>query len=305
MKRENPTTSRALDCGSPRQNTCHAIQQNEEVLKDSTNLIADRMMQLTSGPLEGLERVQSYHVDHLEMETVEDSDVLSHTTDGSLAIGRQREQSYDNWCAVAAYFDGDGSVFISKRQPHILGFVLEWSDNFRPQLTQLKEFLTTRGVVTGEVKRRKVENLHRLRVSSWKSVLKVGRAMLATRCMFKKRRELTAVVSYLGGDTTGNEVFSVLNDEVVRLQRVSKKRYALDLPLSHPEGLLISRERIVMGAQKSSKLRAVLTRLQVDEIRERHDLGISQTKLAGSYGVSRTTIAKALGRVKGHVATID
>ncbi|MDA4128358.1 MAG: hypothetical protein OK422_02695 [Thaumarchaeota archaeon] len=222
------------------------------------------------------------------------------------SIGGSNQHGYGNWCAVAAYFDGDGSVFVSRKKFYNVTFVLEWSDNYSPQLVQLRDFFIANGIKTGEITQRRAENLYRLRISGRESIFNTARGMLLSMCTFKKRRELASVAEYLQGTVEGNEVLKVLNEEAEAGQRVSKKRYALDLPFTHSEGVAIARERMREGTRHSSKSRAVLTKRQVEDIRRAYEeSGTPQSKLAQLCRVSRATIVRALGRERGHVATSD
>jgi hypothetical protein len=64
------------------------------------------------------------------------------------------EYVYDSWDQVGGYFDGDGTVYINTRSSKVLQFSLIWVDNCRDQLGQLRRFLISQGISTGEVLRR-------------------------------------------------------------------------------------------------------------------------------------------------------
>jgi hypothetical protein len=148
---------------------------------------------------------------------------------------------YDNWCAVAGYFDGDGGLDVDVRR-HTLHFVLNFVDNWPPQLWQIKLFLEREGVRVGAVRRAGVGGF-KVEVAAIESLMRCAEAMLETRCLFKKRGELEMMLGYFKGTATGNQVIEFLNDEVRNGIRVGKLRAPPDLPYNYAEGLRISTRR--------------------------------------------------------------
>jgi hypothetical protein len=144
-------------------------------------------------------------------------------------------QNYDNWCAVAGYFDGDGGLGVDVRK-HTLHWVVNFVDNWPPQLWQIKLFLEKQGVRVGTLRRAGVGGF-KIEVAAIESLKRCAEAMLETRCLFKKRRELEMMLDYFNGRVTGNDVIAFLNEEVRNGIRVGKLRLSSDVPCTYPEGL--------------------------------------------------------------------
>lgn len=115
---------------------------------------------------------------------------------------------YANWCSVAAYFDGDGSVCGSPKKD-VVRIKLEFSDNWRPQVEQIAAFLRFQGIKPAKICL-SVGNAYLLYLSSNASILATCKGMLSqTECLYKKRKELAAVVDYLEDRITGQNSSSV------------------------------------------------------------------------------------------------
>jgi len=145
--------------------------------------------------------------------------------------------SYDNWCAVAGYFDRDGGLDIEVRK-HTLHWVLNFVDNWPPQLWQIKLFLEKEGVRVGTLRRAGVGGF-KIEVAAIESLMRCGEALLKTRCLFKKRREIERMLDYFNGKVTGNQVIAFLNEEVKGGIRVGKMRPLSNLPYTYALGLRI------------------------------------------------------------------
>ena len=117
---------------------------------------------------------------------------------------------YDNWCAVAGFFDGDGGLDVEVRK-NTLHWVLNFTDNWPPQLAQVKNFLEANSVRVGRVRPTGVGGF-KVEVAAVDSLVRCAQSMLGTTCVFKKRRELECMVNYFGGKLTGNDVIGLLND---------------------------------------------------------------------------------------------
>jgi hypothetical protein len=201
---------------------------------------------------------------------------------------------YDNWCAVAGYFDGDGGLDVDVRR-HTLHFVLNFVDNWPPQLWQIKLFLEREGVRVGAVRRAGIGGF-KVEVAAIESLMRCAEAMLETRCLFKKRRELEMMLSYFKGSATGNQVIEFLNDEVRNGIRVGKLRAPPNLPYNYAEGLRIYKK----GYKRigPSTLQA-LTEKEKEEIRKSYvNDGPTIYQLAPIYGVSPSTIFKTIRGLK-------
>jgi hypothetical protein len=200
---------------------------------------------------------------------------------------------YENWCAVAGYFDGDGGLDVESRK-HTLHWVLNFTDNWPPQLLQVKLFMEGQGVKVGTVRRTGVGGF-KIEVAAIKSLKRCAEAMLETRCLFKKRAELAIMLRYFSGNVTGNEVIAFLNQEVTGGIRVGKLRMS-DLPCTYEEGLRIYKKGYRRNGQ--SPLQA-LTEGEKEEVRKAYvDCGVTIYQLAPEYGVSPSTIFKAVGGLR-------
>jgi len=58
-------------------------------------------------------------------------------------------RGYNNWAAVAGFFDGDGNVSVDPRE-YILHWVVSFSDNWLPQIEQIRGFLVGCGTRVGK-----------------------------------------------------------------------------------------------------------------------------------------------------------
>ena len=196
---------------------------------------------------------------------------------------------YDNWCAVASFFDGDGCVQVGP-QKDTLFVKLEFSDNWRPQLEQLLAFLHSHGISTGQISKMSGGAYHFVIVRQ-AGVISAATAMLATRCCFKKRQELEWVLQYFGDRLTGTAFIERLNDEVRCGNRTGKIRH-FEIPYLHSDG---SRQRYLRIAAK----RRVLTEEQKRQIVIDRSVGrMTLARLAAKYAVSITTIARVVGNRK-------
>jgi hypothetical protein len=201
-------------------------------------------------------------------------------------VGNGPDGGYDNWCAVAAFFDGDGCVQAGPKKDTV--FVkMEFADNWRPQLQQLQAFIRSRGIPTGEIKKMMGGAYHFV-VASQEGVISAARAMLATRCCFKKRKELEWALQYFDDRLTGTAFIEKLNDNVSCGNRTGKIRH-VDVPFLHSEG---SKQRYFRSAAR----RRVLTEEQKRQIViDRGLRGMTLAGLAAKYAVSITTIARVVG----------
>jgi hypothetical protein len=192
---------------------------------------------------------------------------------------------YDNWCAVASFFDGDGCVVVGPKKDTL--FVkLEFSDNWRPQLEQIQLFLHSQGISTGKIFKSK-GGAYVFVVVRQDCVITAATAMLATTCCFKKRRELEWALQYFEDKLSGTDFIERLND-VNCGNRTGKIRH-VDIPYLHSEG---RRQRYV----RMAAARRILTEEQKRQIViERGLKGMTLARLAAKYSVSITSIARVVG----------
>lgn len=194
---------------------------------------------------------------------------------------------YDNGCAVAAFFDGDGGLDIDVRKS-TLHWVVNFTDNWAPQLAQIKRFLESQGVSVGAIRSTGM-GAYKIEVAAIESLVKFAKGALWTSCLFKKRRELQMLLDYFGGRVSGNQVIESLNGEVRDGIRVGKLRTAY-VPLTYQE----ARGLFMVGYKKK-----VLSEEQKSEIRNRYvKEGSTIYQLAPAFGVCPSTIFLAVRGLK-------
>jgi hypothetical protein len=142
------------------------------------------------------------------------------------------EYVYDSWGQVGGYFDGDGTVYINISSSEVLQFSLVWVDNCREQLGQLRRFLVSQGISTGEVLRRG-DGVFTLHIAGPTNVLSAARFLLP-HC-FKKGLELSLVIDYYENRISGTEAIEGFNSAVRRAIRAGKIR-DLQMPKRYAEG---------------------------------------------------------------------
>jgi hypothetical protein len=148
-------------------------------------------------------------------------------------LAAETTEGYTNWCAIAAFFDGDGGLSVYPQS-----FTIHWSlsfvDNWPPQLLQIKCFLEEHGIRVS-MPRRSGHEGWKIQISTIESLKKVGRLMLETRCLVKKRGEIETMLQYFQGRITGMEVGDFFNNEVRAGKRTDKIR-KVDVHFSYPQG---------------------------------------------------------------------
>ncbi len=205
-------------------------------------------------------------------------------------LGVMSEGHYANWGQLAGYFDGDGSVGVDV-QLFTLGMYLEFTDNWPGQLDEVETFLQRHGVTTYRPSTRGSGGAYTLKVLTISSVLEVAKRMLPYVC--KKRTELKSVVDYYEGRITGQKVIESVNNEVRAGKRVGKMR-VVGLPYPYEEGRKLAMDFTRKMAVQANTLR-VPSKIQHSIIRDSLTRGVSQEKLARTYGLSRTVVRRILG----------
>jgi hypothetical protein len=119
---------------------------------------------------------------------------------------RSNEHGYQDWRQVSGYFDGDGSVYV-RYGKWTVRFKLIWSDSSRQQLSQLREFVSFRGIKPAP-KFLFGDGAYALVIGDQFEVLKAEREMRPF--VFKKRDELQTIIDYREDMITGTEVFQRL-----------------------------------------------------------------------------------------------
>jgi len=200
---------------------------------------------------------------------------------------------YKNWCAVAAFFDGDGGLDVEPRS-----FTLHWAisfvDNWPPQLLQIKSFLESHGIQVSKL-RRSGHGGWKIQIAAIESLKKTARLMLRTGCLVKKRDEIAIMIRYFGGEVTGSAVGQYINREVRMGKRTGKVR-RFDVPFTYSEGKFESLKGL--AARRSS-----LGPSQKATIASTYSgRGLTIYQLASMYHVSPSTVYRVVrGTRRGHV----
>lgn len=201
---------------------------------------------------------------------------------------RQSLRGYSGWCAVSSYFDGDGTVEIQVSKL-TLRFKLSWADNWRNQLEQIKRFLEAQGIVCERVVYAK--GAWHLVIGRIDSLRRAAAEMLQSGCSYKKRRELSALVSYYDNRLTGDRVIGEFNWCVREGIRSGFERTSR-LPLTYKgakrlQARLAGERARVVHQKVDPTLRSII-------VDERVRLGLSVKKLALKHELSKTTISRVL-----------
>jgi len=202
-------------------------------------------------------------------------------------------KTYDTWEQVAGYFDGDGSVSILLGR-FTIAFYLDWSDQCKEQLSQVQDFITSRGLRVGDVHKLSNSDACGLRVGEQLTAVNIAEQMVPFS--FKKRAELVTLLEYRKFDSiTGSEVQSRFHEYVASKTREKHgNRRFKPMPWSYSEGYRLSK---MNRALVTKNLRVTLSKAQLREAWRRHNVfGESYRALGESYGVSRTRMWRSLTR---------
>lgn len=192
---------------------------------------------------------------------------------------------YTSWCAVAAFFDGDGGLDVEPRS-FTLHWALSFVDNWPPQLLQIKSFLEGQGIQVSTLKH-SGHGGWKIQVAAIDSMKKVARLMLETGCLVKKREEIVIMIQYFDGRITGNAVGEYINHEVRIGKRTGKVR-RFDVPSTYPDGKIES----LRGFSRS---RSSLSTRQKAVIANTYSAkGLTMYQLALVYHVSPPTIYRVV-----------
>ena len=195
---------------------------------------------------------------------------------------------YSSWCAVASYFDGDGTVELQLMK-YTLRFKLSWTDNYRQQVEQVKLFLESQGVRTMRIVYAK--GAYHLTIGKIESLRLAATRMLESGCAFKKRRELSALIAYYDNKKTGDQVVKEFN-ECVRSGIRSGWERTSRIPLTYKGGRMLQAR--LTGQAAGRALRKVDAPLRTKIIEERNQFSLPVEKLASLHRLSKTTISRVL-----------
>jgi hypothetical protein len=197
---------------------------------------------------------------------------------------------YNDWGQVGGYFDGDGSsdFKIGKR---VVFVRLHFTDNYRPQLENVEQFLGSQGVRTEAVSDT-LAGASRLGIGQFRSVREMAVKMLPYT--FKKRRELQAILDYFDNGITGNQLIEAMNKSVKDGNRVGKIRKA-DIPFTREEGRRLDKTEKMMRAREMIAKNQKLSNQTLERIRAGIISGeYTNGELAKKYGVDPSTISRAV-----------
>jgi hypothetical protein len=197
------------------------------------------------------------------------------------------KEGYTSWAAIAGFFDGDGSVDFDLRE-YTLHWVISFSDNWLPQIEQVRNFLISHGIRVGK--------LRRVGVGAWgcevaeiSSLKRIAAEMLASGGIYKKRRELELLLDYYEDKVTGTVVIEAFNSEVKLGNRLGKIKKA-EIPYTHSEGY-------ARGRLASRYEQRVLDLAQSERLVEDYIGGKATCRaLAGKYDISASTVSRILKR---------
>jgi hypothetical protein len=207
-------------------------------------------------------------------------------------IGANKRMSlpfgYDNWAAIAGFFDGDGGLDIDARS-YTLHWVLNFVDNWPPQLLQIKQFMESQGMKVGALRPAGTGG-YRIEVAAIESLQRCALAMLEGRNLFKKRKELEFMLDYFNGKISGDDVISMLNEEVRSGIRLGKLR-VLKVPYTYFEGKRVYKKGCVWNSQSL----LALNPSEKEAVRKRYVRdGLTIYQLALKYHVSPSTIFRTV-----------
>ena len=166
--------------------------------------------------------------------------------------------------------------------------MLSFSDNWKEQLEQIREFLSARGIKVGKV-RRNGNAAKVFEVAEIASMRLMASEMLRSGGIFKKRRELELLLDYYEDKITGNEVIEAFNEEVRLGIRTGKIREP-DVPYTHTDGFARGRyaSRFEQRKLNPAQTKELLAEYLATQVTGKY--------LAQKYEISRATVSTTLKR---------
>jgi hypothetical protein len=149
--------------------------------------------------------------------------------------------------------------------------------------------MESEGINVGAL-RRSGRGGYKIEVAAIESLQRCALAMLEGRNLFKKRKELELMLDYFSGRKTGDDVVSLLNEEVMAGIRIGKVR-VLKVPYTYFEGKRIYKKGHVWNSQSL----LALNQSEKEMVRRRYAReGMTIYQLALTYHVSPSTIFRAV-----------
>ena len=130
-------------------------------------------------------------------------------------------ETYKNWGELAGYFDGDGTIEVNVHL-FTVELRLAFDENWKPHLEGIRNFLETRGIICGQVRKKESFNTWHLVISRKSGVNKMA-GELSKHCV-KKKAELLFVLDYLNDRITACEFVQEMNHFVRIGERTGKIR---------------------------------------------------------------------------------
>jgi len=105
----------------------------------------------------------------------------------SVEQGRSQPEYYRGWSELAGYFDGDGTVEFSV-ESFTIHIRLAFDENWEAHLLGIANFLRSKGIVAGRVRKKEGFNTWHVVISNIEGVKRMAKFMAPHTV--KKRREL-------------------------------------------------------------------------------------------------------------------
>jgi hypothetical protein len=212
---------------------------------------------------------------------------------------------YETWEQIAGYFDGDGTIATSdlSNLPYKLSLSLWFIDQSKDQISMVRNFLRKEGIRTSNVLKHYKLSANLVAVSEYRSVVQMLRKMIPF--LYKKAIEAKAALDYYEGKITGNQLMTVLQQEVEAGRRERRPRkVVVDIPYTRPQGLaLMKANRSARFRDSFGRFRSKVTPEDFEQIRYKHFVeGKRLADLAREYReYARETIRRVLGGGRGYV----
>jgi len=212
--------------------------------------------------------------------------------------------NYNTWGQIAGYFDADGTIVFSDttNQPYKLSLSLIFVDQSEDQIRNVKDFLRGNGIRTSNILKASKGGARMVAVSEFGAVKEMLGKMLPH--LFKKSNEAHGALSYYEGRITGNELFSLFQNEVEAGRRERRERKVpIDVLYKYPEGARLLRElrkdklRDAMGRYRAKVTPRDFENIREEWLRNKRPM-MELAKMYPQYG--RTTIRRVLSAGRGY-----
>ncbi len=119
--------------------------------------------------------------------------------------------------------------------PFKLSLSLWFVDQTKDQISMVRDFLRGKGIRTSNVLKHYKLSANMVAVSEYRSVVEMLRKMIPY--LYKKANEARAALDYYEGRITGNELMTVLQQEVEAGRREKRPgKVVIDVPYTRPHG---------------------------------------------------------------------